>query len=434
MSLYTSLFSGVSGLKNHQVMLDVIGNNITNVNTIGFKASRTTFSELFSQTRISAFRPSGEAGGINPQQIGLGANVASIDAQFTQGNLEASGISTDLGITGGGFFVVNAEGRQMFTRVGNFSFDGSGNMVLPSNGAILQGKLAKEDGTIPAETQISNLKLSLDRKAPAKATTLIKLSGNLDNNAPIATIIPPATTPPAGSTVPTTFSVYDSLGNQHSITVTFSKTAANNWNWSAALSNAPTTPIGSGTVTFNDSGTLTGFTPPVSTTGGQISFMPTNGSAQMNLNVFDNTMLNKFSGVTQTHGTSLVNMRDQDGYASGTLENIAVEKNGRIQGKFSNGVIISLGQILLAEFNNPGGLSRNGESMYSASGNSGTPAYIIPGEGSTSEISGGALETSNVDLAEEFTRMIIAQRGYQSNARIITTTDEILQETVNLKR
>ena len=408
MSLYTSLFSGVSGLRNHQVMLDVIGNNITNVNTIGFKASRTTFSELFAQTRLSAFRPSGEAGGINPQQIGLGANVASIDAQFTQGNLEASGVATDLGITGGGFFVVNADGRQKFTRVGNFTFDGSGNMVLPSTGAILQGRLAKEDGSIPAETSITNLKLSLDRKAPAKASTLVKLSGNLDSNAPLAVITPPATTPPPGSTVQSTFQVYDSLGNQHSITVTFSKTASNSWGYSAALSSAPTVPIGSGTVAFDSEGKLTNFTTTV-----PISFDPGNGAATVNITLFDSTMLNKFSGLTQTNGASLVNMRDQDGYASGSLENIAVEKNGRIQGKFSNGVILSLGQILLAEFNNPGGLTRDGESMYSASGNSGSAAYIVPGEGSTSEITGGALESSNVDLAEEFTRMIIAQRGYQ---------------------
>jgi flagellar hook protein FlgE len=127
-------------------------------------------------------------------------------------------------------------------------------------------------------------------------------------------------------------------------------------------------------------------------------------------------------------------MRDQDGYQSGILENIAIEKNGKIQGKFSNGTIITLGQIILAEFNNPAGLVRNGEGMYSASGNSGTAAYVVAGEGTTSQINGGTLEQSNVDLAEEFTRMIVAQRGYQSNARIITTTDEMLQETVNLKR
>jgi flagellar hook protein FlgE len=415
MSVYTSLFSGVSGLRNHQVMLNVIGNNIANVNTIGFKSSRATFAEMFSQTRLSAFRPAGDTGGINPQQIGLGANIASIDAQFTQGALEASGVATDLGISGSGFFVVKSEGRQYFTRVGNFTFDASGNMVLPNNGAILQGKLANADGTIPADAQVTNLKLALDRKAPAKATSTVKLSGNLDSGTAV------------GGTSDSTFQVYDSLGNQHSVTVRFTKTAANTWNWAASGQPGLT---GSGTMTFDTNGTMTAIT------GGPIAFTPATGAAPVSFTMNTGT-LGIFAGITQTGGNgtpSLISLRDQDGYASGSLETLAVEKNGKIQGKFSNGTILSLGQIVLAEFNNPGGLSRNGESMFTASGNSGTPAYLVPGEGTSSSLSGGTLEQGNVDLAEEFTRMIIAQRGYQSNARIITTTDEILQETVNLKR
>ena len=418
MSVYTSLFSGVSGLRNHQVMLNIIGNNIANVNTVGFKSSRAIFSEMFSQTRLSAFRPAGDNGGVNPQQIGLGANVASIDAQFTQGALEASGVATDLGISGSGFFVVKADGRQYFTRVGNFTFDAAGNMVLPSNGAILQGKLANADGTISPDAQVTNLKLALDRKAPAKATSTVKLSGNLDSSTAV------------GGTSDSTFQVYDSLGNQHSVTVRFTKTAANTWAWDATLSGQPTPSIGNRTMTFDTSGTMTGVT------GGPITFTPTTGAAPVSFAMNTGTT-GVFAGITQTGGngtTSLISLRDQDGYASGSLENLAVEKNGKIQGKFSNGTILSLGQIVLAEFNNPGGLSRNGESMFTASGNSGTPAFLVPGEGTTSMLSGGTLEQGNVDLAEEFTKMIIAQRGYQSNARIITTTDEILQETVNLKR
>jgi len=142
----------------------------------------------------------------------------------------------------------------------------------------------------------------------------------------------------------------------------------------------------------------------------------------------------QFGGITQTSGNSLVSMRDQNGYASGTLENIIVEKNGKVQGKFSNGTTITLGQIILAELNNPGGLFKEGDGMYSVTGNSGNAAYVVAGDGSSSEIMSGVLEQSNVDLAEEFTKMIVAQRGYQSNARIITVSDEILQETINLKR
>ncbi len=424
MSLTRSLFAGVTGLRNHQVMLDVIGNNISNINTIGFKGSRATFSEMFSQTRLSGFRPSGENGGINPQQIGLGASVGSIDAMFTQGNLEASGSATDLGITGNGFFILQQDGQRFFTRVGNFTFDAAGNMVLPGNGAVLQGKLAAADGTIPVNAVITNLKLALDQKAPAKATTNVKLAGNLDSGAPVY-VGPPLPTPP-GSEVQSTFQVYDSLGNQHSITMTYRKTGANNWSWNATLAGSPAS-IGAGAMTFDGTGTLT------TNTGGPIAFTPTTGANAMSI-TFNAGQIGQFAGITQTSGNSLVNLRDQDGYKSGTLENIAIEKNGKIQGKFSNGTIITLGQIVLAEFNNPVGLNRTTEGMFSASGNSGTAAYVIAGEGSNSQINGGALEQSNVDLAEEFTRMIIAQRGYQANARIITTTDEILQETVNLKR
>lgn len=414
MSLYTSLFSGISGLRNHQVMLDVIGNNISNINTIGFKGSRALFSEMFSQARLTAYRPTGENGGVNPQQVGLGASVGAIQALFTQGNLEGTGSPTDLAVTGPGFFVVRRGGQQFLTRVGNFTFDAAGNMVLPSNGAILQGRLADPDGTIPVDAPITNLRFAFDRKAPAKATTTVKLAGNLDSGTAI------------NGTVQTTFQIYDSLGNQHSITVTFTKTAANNWTWDAVLTGTSTS-IGNGALVFDGTGTL------VSSTGTPIAFTPTNGANPVSFTLNVGTP-NEFGGITQTSGNSLVSMRDQDGYASGTLENIVVEKNGKVQGKFSNGTTITLGQIILAELNNPGGMNREGDGLYSVSGNSGNAAYVVAGEGSSSEIASGVLEQSNVDLAEEFTRMIVAQRGYQSNARIITVTDEILQETINLRR
>ncbi len=414
MSLYTSLFSGISGLRNHQVMLDIIGNNISNINTIGFKTSRALFAEMFSQTRLSAFRPTGENGGVNPQQIGLGASVGAIQSLFTQGNLESTGSATDLAVTGAGFFVVKRGNQEFLTRVGNFTFDAAGNMVLPSNGAILQGRLADPDGTIPVDAPITNLRFAFDRKAPAKSTTTVKLAGNLDSGTAV------------NGTAQTTFQVYDSLGNQHSITVTFTKTGPNAWTWDARLT-GQTGSIGNGALTFDGSGTL------LTSTGTPIAFTPTNGANPVSFTLDVGTP-GQFGGITQTSGNSLISMRDQDGYASGTLENIIVEKNGKVQGKFSNGTTITLGQIILAELNNPGGLFKEGDGLYSVTGNSGNAAYVVAGEGSSSEIASGVLEQSNVDLAEEFTRMIVAQRGYQSNARIITVTDEILQETINLRR
>lgn len=430
MSLFTSLYSGISGLRNHQVMLDVIGNNLANINTVGYKASRTIFSEMFSQTRLSAFRPSGENGGINPQQIGLGSSVGSIDTQFTQGNFEASGSATDLGISGGGFFIVKQDGQKFYTRVGNFTFDASGNMVLPGNGAILQGKVANPDGTIPTDAPIANMKLTLDKKSPAKASSFAKMVGNLDSR-----------TAPNG-TVKSTIQVYDSLGNSHSIEVTFTKSAtANQWTWQAAVPIAVPPAVqdpmtipsgGSGTIAFNTDGSLASFTYAAPAT--TMTVNPNNGAFGAQTIDMTPGRVGEFAGITQTAGNSVVNLRDQDGYASGSLENIAVDKNGKIQGKFSNGTIITLGQIVLAEFNNPGGLTKTTDGLYSASGNSGGAISLVAGEGSSSTINGGTLEQSNVDLAEEFTKMIVAQRGYQSNAKIITTVDEIMQTTNGLIR
>lgn len=414
MSLYTSLFCGISGLRNHQVMLDVIGNNISNINTIGYKASRALFSEMFAQTRLNAYRPTRDNGGVNPQQIGLGASVGAIQQMFAQGHLEGTGAPTDLAVTGGGFFVVKRAGKEFLTRVGNFTFDAQGNMVLPSNGAILQGRLANPDGTIPPDAPITNLRFAFDRKAPAKATTSVRLAGNLDSGTAV------------NGTVQSTFQVYDSLGNQHSITVTFTKTGNNTWTWNA-VQTGQTTSIGNGSLTFDGTGTLT------NSTGTPIAFTPTNGADPISFTLDVGTP-GQFSGITQTSGTSIVSMRDQNGYASGTLENIIVEKDGKVQGKFSNGTTITLGQIILAELNNPGGMFKEGDGLFTVTGNSGNVTYVIAGEGSSSVIASGVLEQSNVDLAEEFTRMIVAQRGYQSNARIITVTDEILQETINLRR
>lgn len=430
MSLSGSLFSGISGLRNHQIMLDVIGNNISNVNTVGFKASRTTFSEMFSQTRVSAFRPTDANGGINPQQIGLGSSVGSIDTAFTQGSFEASGSATDLGVAGSGFFIVKSNGQQYYTRVGNFAFDASGQLVMPGNGAILQGKLAKADGTIPIDAAVQDIKLALDKRAPAKASSLGKLTGNLDSREV------------TGATKKGTLSVYDSLGNTHTIEVTYTKSATlNEWTWQAAVPTAVPPAVqdpmtitsgGSGTISFNTDGSLAAFTYAAPAT--TMTVNPNNGANSTQMIDLTPGKVGDFGGITQTAAASILNMKDQDGYASGTLQNIAVDKDGKIQGKFSNGTVIALGQVILAEFNNPSGLMKATEGLYSASGNSGAAAMVNAGDGTTSTIQGGALEQSNVDLAEEFTKMIIAQRGYQSNARVITTSDEILQETVGLKR
>ena len=421
MAFLRALSAGVSGLRNHQLLMDVIGNNIANINTIGFKSSRATFSDLFTQTLRGATQSIGGNGGSNPIQVGLGTSINTLDTLFTQGNIESTGISTDLAIQGSGFFIVKKDGQNLFTRVGTFQLDATGKLVNPGTGAVVQGKVADDAGVVPSGTKLDDIKLSLDKKAPAKATSTVKFSGNLDSAAA------------TGSTFPASVTIFDSLGNRINLTMTFTKAAAaNSWTWAAtAPAPATITAGGSGTATFKADGSLDTFT----YAGGATALAMTPGTGASALGItLDVGTPGVFAGVTQSQGTSTVSPREQNGYSYGNLTNISVDQTGRIIGTFSNGTVITLAQIMLAEFNNPGGLQKVGNNMYNISGNTGTPGIVTAGESSSSTIVSGSLEQSNVDLADEFTRMITAQRGFQSNARVITSSDEFLNEVVNLKR
>jgi flagellar hook protein FlgE len=430
MAFLRSLFAGVSGLRNHQTMMDVIGNNIANVNTVAFKGGRATFSELFAQTIRGASRPVGDNGGTNPMQVGLGMSINTLDTLFLQGNIETTNNNTDLAILGNAFFIVNKDGQTLYTRAGRFDLDSTGKMVNPGSGAVLQGKMADASGTIPAGTTLADIIIDRDIKAPAKATSLIEYAGNLDASAAVYNPGPP----PSGGITTSSISVYDSLGNRIALTLRFTKTAANTWDWEASVPDpAPATTstvVGTGTVNFNSDGTLQSFT------GSPITITPTTGADPLTIDFDFGTPTASapgvFTGLTQTAGTSTVTPRTQDGYGTGSLSNISIDVAGRVLGTFTNGTIQTLAQVMLAEFNNPGGLERSGENTYSVTGNSGIPGITDAGE--TSKIIAGSLEQSNVDLADEFTKMITAQRGFQASARVITTSDEFLQEVVNLKR
>jgi flagellar hook protein FlgE len=291
--------------------------------------------------------------------------------------------------------------------------------------------MADAAGVIPSGTSLEDIYINKDIKSPAKATTVVKFAGNLDASADIYNAGPPET----GGIVKSSATLFDSLGNEIAMTLTFTKTGSNAWNWSASIPDPPpattSTNVGSGALTFNpEDGTLQ------TMSGSPITITPTTGAAVMtvdlNFGTPTATAPGSFTGITQSGGTGSVSLRSQDGYASGLLSNINIDQNGKILGTFTNGTTQSLAQIMLAEFNNPGGLLRSGDNMYDLSGNSGTAAILSPGE--TSTLVAGALEQSNVDLADEFTKMITAQRGFQANARVITTSDEFLQEVVNLKR
>lgn len=427
-----SMYAAVSGLRNHQTRMDVIGNNIANVNTIGFKKSRVTFQDAFSQILRGASRPEGGLGGTNPMQVGLGMVLGSIDTIHTKGNTQTTGNMTDLAIDGNGYFILNSgSGSQVYTRAGAFRFDSEGNFVNP-DGLKVQGwyldeqgnRLAGPGGTVDPTADPTDLALipSLTQ-SPPKATSSVKLSGNLDAGTA------------AGESFTRSFTVYDKLGNAYSVSVRFTKrgttdlpltdpTNPNEWQWEVLP--AGQTGTAKGNLAFDADGNLTTTPPTVNVTFDPDSTVTGDDCIQ----TFD------FSGITQyadPRGESLINVT-QDGYAKGDLEEITVDASGVVSGSYSNGVSRPLLKVALATFTNPGGLISKGGSLFAVSNNSGAPQVSEPGSGQAGAIAPSSLEMSNVDLSEEFTDMIVTQRGFQANSRVITVSDEMLQELVNLKR
>jgi flagellar hook protein FlgE len=423
MAFLRSLSAGVTGLRNHTTMMDIIGNNVANINTIGFKSSRVTFGELFSQTLRGATQNTTTTGGTDPVQVGLGASIMSIDTIFSQGVIEATGNNSDLAIDGNGFFVVKQGEKTLYTRAGSFALDSTGTLVMKGTGAIVQGKLADSTGVIPPGAGLEGITIDSSVKSAPKATDTVKFSGNLDASG--ATYVPASAGPPAvaesGEKVSATVSVFDSLGNKHAMTLTLTKNAtANKWDYD--LANETGTSVGSGSLTFNADGSIDTGSPAMIP-----AITLANGADKLNLSL-------DLSTLTQTQGTSTATPREVSGYGSGEMSGWSIDQNGFITANFTNGQLMKLGQIVLAEPNNPSGMTKMGDGLFDLSPNSGSAAIISPGAESSSRILPGSLEQSNVDLPEEFTNMIIAQRGFQANSRVITTSDEILNEVVNLKR
>jgi flagellar hook protein FlgE len=435
-----SLFAGVSGLRNHQVRMDVIGNNVANVNTVAFKTGRVTFKEGFAQLLQGASRPPGDHGGVNPIQVGLGMQVGSIDTLFTQGNIETTGISTDMAIQGNSFFVVAKGNEHYYTRSGNFQLDADGRLVSPTNGFVVQGRMAS-DGVL--QDGITDIKLPFGQKTKAKATENVKLAGNLNANAPVVGQVNGANFDIFNedhrkafptSWTETSIGVYDSLGAKREMKIYMWKTANDAWSWQVdpvsldPAANPPltVTPGGPSLLTFGNDGVLT----QASAAPVNITFSPP-GAAAVSISLDPGRDVN---GISHFASSSTAVLRDQDGYTMGQLQNFSIDRSGIVTGAFTNGTTQVLGQVVLGDFNNPSGLLRVGDNMYAVSGNSGGAVLGFALEGSQSFITSGALEMSNVDLAQEFTSMIVAQRGFQANGRVITSSDEMMQEVVNLKR
>ncbi len=414
-----ALFAGVTGLRNHQTMMDVIGNNIANVNTVAFKSSRVTFEEAFVQLMQGAGRPaSGQGGGTNPIQIGTGIHIGSTDQLFTQGSLETTGQPLDLAIQGNGMFIVHAGQQNVYTRAGNFTLDANGNLVMPSTGYIVQGILADAQGSFASTSAVGDIQLQLGSKAPAQATANVGLSGNLDASAKV------------GDDHSMAVTVYDKLGTPHQLKLDFVNTAPGQWSWTATSDTATVTPAGGGTVTFNNDGSLKTFTYPGG--GAGLTLTPAGAAAPFTIQIDPGTV-NGVNGLAGFSNPSTAVVKSQDGYTAGDLESLTVDNHGVITGVFTNGVTRSLAQIALASFDNPSGLVDAGSNVYRESANSGLAVAGFAGGTNTSTITPGALESSNVDISQEFTNMIITERGFQANARVITTADEMLNELVNIR-
>jgi flagellar hook protein FlgE len=405
-----SMFSGISGLRSHQTMMDVVGNNIANINTAGYKSSVVTFQETMSQIVQGAGRPGTNQAGTNPIQVGLGVRVASTDSVFTPGARQMTGRTTDLSIQGDGFFIVEKAGSRAYSRAGNFNFDGEGNLTAPG-GAKVMGWMADATGDINYSQPVQTLRLPLSSVIEPQVTTQVSVGGNLAADAAV------------GTEQTTTISVYDSLGNAHEMVITYTKTGANAWDVDATIGGAAAT-LSSTSVTFDPDGTLSS----AATIG--VSGVTPAGAAALSFDLDFATD----SPLLQYGGTGSVEAYEQDGNGIGTLSSVNISGDGTVVGQFSNGFTRTLGAVGLAAFSNPAGLVRSGDSLFTESINSGTPLIGAPGTGQRGLLSSGGLEMSNVDLAAEFTNMIIAQRGFQANSRVITASDEILSDLVNMKR
>jgi flagellar hook protein FlgE len=419
-----SMFSAISGLRGHQIMMDVIGNNIANVNTVGFKSGRVNFQDILSQSIHGATAPQGGLASINPAQIGLGMTVAGIDVLQTQGNLQSTGKTTDMAIQGDGFFIMSDGSGTYYTRDGAFDIALDGSLANPASGMKVQGWQADASGRIDQTLPITNITIPIGQRTTALATSGVTVSGNLDAGAA------------DGTSVPTTMTVYDSLGISHSVKVTFTKTGANSWSWAASkdaadtgitiaqvaadpLATPPVLPVNNGTLSYTTAGVVASST-------GTLSFTFPDGATATTPTIALDQMT-QFSGQSQPAAQT-------DGFTSGTLVTFAVGNAGEISGVYSNGQTQVLGQIALASFLNSAGLLRAGQNNFSATSASGAAAIGAAGTGGRGTVMTGALEMSNVDLATQFTGMITAERGFQANGRVITTSDEMLQELVNLKR
>jgi len=460
-----SLYSGVSGLQNHQTRMDVIGNNISNVNTNGFKRGRVNFQDMISQQVAGAAKPTDELGGVNPKEVGLGMTIASIDNIFNQGNLQSTGVSTDLAIQGSGFFVMKSGDETFYTRNGAFGIDMNGTLVNPANGMRVQGWMAEQvngQDIVTTAATPTDLIIPVGSKDPARETTNVNFACNLNKNTPEIQEGASADDIIKG-TWGTEQEIYDSFGNKHMLSVSFTRVQGQPNQWQAVVNvdqdNADftATRVGLGTtdgventfiVSFDNYGALQSVTDTagnVTNPEGQVviqaSFAVSDSNVDEQGNPYRQTMninlgtIGSFKDtITQSASKSTTKAYYQDGYTMGYLDNFKIDSSGTITGVYSNGTNRTIGQISLATFANERGLEKAGDNTYTESNNSGMARVGESGVAGKGTLMAGALEMSNVDLSEQMTDMIVTQRGFQANSKTITTADTLLETVLSLKR
>ncbi len=505
-----SLFAAISGLRNQQTMMDVVGNNIANVNTTGFKQSRVTFQDILSQTIRGASSPQGGRGGVNPAQVGLGMVLSGIDTLQTQGTLQSTGKLTDMAIQGDGYFILSDGTNQFYSRDGSFDLATDGTLVNPASGLKVMGWQADKNGSVDTATGVGAVTIQLGQGMEGQVSKTATVTGNLKENVdpsawaasnpaggkltlsgtptdPTAAVEITVTAVTAGAVTglsyrvwnPTTASwsaattvaantftangqtftiastsatpgntagdlyytnaqavtstLFDTLGQPYSVRTIFQKTpsatAPSTWAYASALYPAAGTrlAVATGTLAFDTAGKVSsGGTGTIAITASSTPPGITNGAADMSVTL-------DLSGVTQLAGNGDLTATT-DGAAAGTLSTFSIGQGGEITGIYSNGLKRSLGQLAVASFANPSGLLKNGGNLFAASANSGVARIGPPDTNGRGQVATGFLEASNVDLAQQFTSLIMAQRGFQANSRVITASDQLLQDLVNLGR
>jgi flagellar hook protein FlgE len=402
----------LTGLEANSVALNSIGNNLANLNTTAFKEQTTSFADLFYQNI-------GNTGSNDALQVGLGTRVAGTDSDYSQGSLATTTNSTDMALSGNGFFVVNHDGVQSLTRAGNFQLDNTGNLITTGGESVMG--YGATSGVISPGATLTALSVPVGQTEPAQATQNFGLTGNLDASATV------------GTTFSSSITMYDSLGNSHAATVSFTNAAPNTWNYSIQLPPGDATGVpanNTGTLTFNSSGTLV-------SPSGNLAGIKFPGLADGASDMSFNWSLYSAGGsplIGQSVAPSAITTSNQDGFPSGAYQSFTVDSSGVVAAQFSNGQTENVGQVAVASVTNLEGLTLAGGNDYQTTVSSGSASIGVAGTGGRGTIEDDSLEQSNVDISTEFANLIVAQRAFEANSKTVTTFDTVTDETINMIR